>query len=388
MYKIVQNAPTQLDIYISGVIEEEKSLELANEIKLAGESGVTDLVIHINSYGGSVKGAWDIVSAFKNSGMKVTAINEGFAVSAASLILAAADYSKAYDYSTALIHDPLMGNKTLAKTSGSDREFLTKIKDGLMSIYQAKFNISTESLSTMMTKETSLNAQDQKNIGLVNEIIFRKNKPSLKNTLSTLDIYNIYEQYNITETEIMNETIENQEVENATPVVPTITCPKCGEKIPMPIEDGCGKKTKAELDEETTNKIVEITNELNSLKVENFILKNSLTEKSEMINNAVSKHGIEVLDTILEFINLTPVVEAKVEPVVNTALLDELHTIVNNANAIISNEVIVATETEEDMEKLAFEIFDIKGSNKKRLEVKNENPELYEKLFDIYSNKI
>jgi len=208
----IKNDKSVLDIYIKGIIEDAFGDEMANQITNAANAGIQNLTIHINSYGGSVKAALDIVSAFKNTNMVVTAINEGFAVSAASIILAAADKAYAFDYSTCMIHNPLMGDRSLNDTQGSDRELLTKIKDGMINIYKKRMNVDSNKISKMLNDETSLNAEDQKRLGLVDSIIIKKSKPKI--AAQTIDIYNIESIYNIIEKfnqKTMKKQISNKE---------------------------------------------------------------------------------------------------------------------------------------------------------------------------------
>lgn len=400
---IIQNGLNTLDIYIKGIISDESGISLSNEIKLASESGVKNLIIHINSYGGSMKAAYDIVSAFKNTNMHVTSINEGFAISAASVILAASDKSLAYDYSSALIHDPLLNGKTLKETKGKDKSLLTAIKDGILAIYTNKINVSIEKLTQMMSLETSFNAVQQKSIGLVDEIITSFKKPLFTNDMPIIEIYNIINEHNKIENKTIN-MIENEINEEATldliidtvienADVETITCPKCVEVITVPEmpEDACKpKKVNNEIiTEQVVEPVIEVNNELesmrlelNNLKVENFILTNSLTSKSDIIKNAVSKHGIDVLSTIINFIdfnieNLNKITEVK----------NELITVINEANIEINNIVDSEPEVVNKLE-LANEIFSLKGDASKRKEIKNNNPELYNELISIYENSL
>jgi len=365
MYKIENKGQKIAHIFINGVISEEDGIGVVNDMRNMYEAGVEEIIFRINSYGGSVKAAYDIVSEMKTLNIVSTAINEGFAVSAASVILAAADKAKAFDFSMAMIHDPLMGNKSLEQTSNKDREFLQRVKDGIIQIYKSRINIPVEQLSKMLTKETSLNALEQKELGLVDEIIKKNSKPKIKDSYTVEDIYNVFEEYNKIEIENMAKTEKNIE----TPVV---------ENIETPAVENINAV-------ELTDKINNLNNEVTKLKVENFILKHSLSTKEEIINKAVEAHGVSVLETIAQFIELTPKVETPVE---NTQLVDELHAIVNEANKLINDEIVESAPSDEDLMSQAKEIFDFAGDNEKRLFIKQTNNELYEKLFDVYSNSL
>lgn len=377
MYSI-QNAqtPNSIDLFINGIITENDGIGIVNDMRNAVASGVKEINFRINSYGGSVKAAYDIVSEMKTLDVVTNSINEGFAVSAASIILAAADNAKAFDFSMAMIHDPLLGNKTLEDTKGKDKEFLQSVKDGILAIYKHRIKVPLKELSKMLTKETSLNASQQKDLGLVDEIIEKKSKPQIKDFHTVEDIYNIFVEHNKIETIDMEIENQNEETIVDTQVVET------------PVEVDVVDPTI-----ELKNSIEELNSEVTALKVENFILKNDLSSKAEIINKAVEKHGVTVLDTISEFIELIPVapeaiVENAVAPVDNTELVNELTNMVNEANNIIDENVIEHTPSEEELVKQANDLFDINGDNETRLALKNSNPELYEKLVDIYTTSL
>ena len=173
----IENIKDEMNVYVSGIMDDAICSEISNSIKLGAAAGTKTVLMHINSYGGSVSGAWDIISTIKNAGLKFKAINEGFAISAASILLASADESQAFDYSTSMIHDPLLGGTTLEKTTGSARELLTAIKDGIMTVLNNRLKMPIEQLSNLLKKETSWNAQEQLSFGLVDSIITTSSKP-------------------------------------------------------------------------------------------------------------------------------------------------------------------------------------------------------------------
>ena len=412
MYEI-KNLGDTIDISINGVITDDGSTQLANEIKTAAKAGIKNVTLHINSYGGSVKGAYDIVTALIKSDMTVTAINEGFAISAASVILAAADVSKAFDYSTAMIHDPLLGNQSLNDTEGPMHNLLQAVKDGIIAIYSKRFKLPIEKISALMTAETSLNAIEQLNIGLVDEIIERKIKPIITKNENILEIYNLYNEAINAENKI-NENMENNKiVENATTQDNTqeekqacndmiaCTCPNCGQNLTVdpatseatvvenatdttaaetttetaPAETTTETET-ATTQEQTACKTQNSLDELTALKAENFILKNGLTEKSEIINESIVKYGVEILEVFKNFI------------VKEDSNKEKLFAEMKNIVMLVNNEINTEVNTsEKPMDKLALanEIFDIKGDERKRLDIKKNNPELYDELFDIYT---
>lgn len=353
-YKI-DNISGVLNVYISGVMDDDTCNKIAVDITNASEAGATELLMHINSYGGSVAGAYALISAIRNTNMRFVTQNEGFAISAAGILLAAGDESKAFDYSTALIHDPLIGGRTLKETDGADRNFLTKIKDGLMTVLNKRLKLDISELTKMMSKETSLNAIEQLALGLVDSIIETGSKPKILENLSMIEVWNIIDEHNN-----YFDTKENM-IENK-------------------IDEVADKAIELE------NRMKDLVTENKSLKVENFILVNKLDAKKDLISNAVEKYGVDVLTTILEFVDNKVVIETKEEVKELEAKLEtvenKLEEIVNKTNDDL--DAIVSNTGSVDYSEMAEEYFGIKADNNKRLELKNENPSLHDKLFNIY----
>lgn len=371
MYKI-ENIKQTLHIYISGVIDDETCNKMSNDIINAKSAGSSELMMHINSYGGSVAGAYQLISTIRNSGMNFIAQNEGFAISAAGILLASANDSRCYDYSIALVHDPLIGGQTLNNTKGKDKVFLTKVKDGLMSILNARFKMNIEDLKEMMSKETTMNADEQLKIGLVDSIISTSSKPNITDEMEVMEVYNIFESFK-NENKIENkkeiENIMNEEI-------------KKDETVAV-IENVVVVETVENIDFKEVIAKLEVENKL--LKVENFILVNKMEDKKDKIEDAVKLHGVDVLNTLLSFMSVqdVKVVEELKETKEKLEVVENKVTeIVNSANAVLDE--VIKNDSNPNYEEMAESYFGIKADNNKRLELKAENITLYNKLHDIY----
>lgn len=388
----IENTQDTLHFYVSGIMSDDSCKQISDAIKIGVEAGIKNVSGHLNTYGGSVAGAWDIISTIKSNNLHFTATNEGFAISAGAILLASANHSRAFDYSTSMIHDPMLQNKTLETTEGSARELLVAIKDGIMAIFSNRIKVAKDVLYNMLKKETSWNASDQLKYGLVDEILYTSTKPNiLKNELNDYKlIYNIIEEFNtnnnINELIIKNMTQEEIDAlvqENETLKAKIIELEtKISETTPeVVIEDETAVvEPENPVKEECSSEEMAMKNELTNLKVENFVLKNKLEEKSEMIENAVKLHGVEVLNTIFAFINNdSKALETKVEELQNTIV-----TIANKANDEIQDIINNTGGKTVDYEKMAEDVFGMKADGSERLRIKNENPELHEKLFNIY----
>lgn len=390
MYEI-ENKDNAMDIYISGSITDDMGVDLALDIRNAIEAGVEEITYNINSLGGSVQAAWDIISAgcgTEEKRPKIKAINSGFAYSAAAVLLASADESYAYDYSSAMIHNPLFNNVTLEDTEdGSIKEMLTKVRDGIVNVLKGKMKKSQEEIEEMMKRETSMNAKEQLDFGLVDEIIYKQTSNSLTesevtaitNNANTDEKFKVFDKLNKKERK-MKEVINYLNLDENTSSVDILNV----------IKDKDAKIAELEV---ISNKIEETEKQLSSLTIENFILKNSLEEKEVTIKNAVEKHGISVLETIVDFLGETTdkidnEEETKVDelPTIDDETKNEILNIVNDANAIVEN-ITDKTNISNELAE-AFEFFGIGGDETALLKLKKDNVEKYNRLKTLFENNI
>jgi len=173
--------------------------KLANKLQALKEIGVKKVTERINSRGGSIVDGYSIVAANLNltaSGIIVETINEGVSDSMASVILASGTkgYRKANDYSSAVVHNPLYGNKSLNDMEdGPIKEMLTGFKNSLMTIYAAAIGKSKEEISETMNKETLLNAEKMKQFGIIDEIILTNINLPINEKMSLEEVMNVYD---------------------------------------------------------------------------------------------------------------------------------------------------------------------------------------------------
>lgn len=155
-------------LYLEGGIYDEEGYISAKSVreKLDG-----DVVIHLNSPGGSTFEGVAIYNALKDHPGKVTVQIDGIAASAASVIAMGADVIRARPTSMMMIHNCwsfAVGNsKELMKIA----ETLQKVDESSNKAYMEKFNGSQEELEKMLDDETYLTAEDAYAVGLVDEIM-------------------------------------------------------------------------------------------------------------------------------------------------------------------------------------------------------------------------
>ena len=164
--------------------------DFAKEMDFLAEVGVEEVVIEINSIGGSIKEGFSIFSAIKDAPFKTVTRVVGIAASMAGIISQAGDKRVIMDYGIFHAHGPQVpsGKKV-------DGDLLSKMLGSLKTMIGAKANLSEAQVSEILGKETVLTALEAKEMGFFDEIeITRGEKPEL--TL-TNDLEALYEMANI-----------------------------------------------------------------------------------------------------------------------------------------------------------------------------------------------
>ena len=119
-----------------------------------------DLHINLNSGGGSVFDGISIYNRLKNHDGKVTVSVDGYACSAASIIMLAGDEVIMQNGALAMIHEAsswVIGNK---RDMRKEADLLEKIEDSIVDIYAENTSLSREELRSMMDEETWFNGEE------------------------------------------------------------------------------------------------------------------------------------------------------------------------------------------------------------------------------------
>lgn len=153
----------------------------ANDVKdqLADMQG--DITVRINSAGGSVFDGFAIYNLLKQHDGEITVKVDALAASAASVIAMAGDVIEMADNALMMIHQPW----TLALGDAEDMrktgELLDKIRDSIVTTYQSKSDLDTETIEAMMVEETWFNADEAIENG------FATSKSSERGAMNKLD---------------------------------------------------------------------------------------------------------------------------------------------------------------------------------------------------------
>lgn len=167
------------ELYIYGDIADTKwwneditPIQIKNALDDMGE--ISQLDIHINSYGGSVFAGNAIVNLIGNYKKKrkcaVNTYIEGIAASMASGISTVGDKVYMANNSLYIVHKPLSEVKGNANDLEKAIEMLNKAEETLVVNYMKKFNGTEEELRQMLSDETWLTAEEAQGYGFVDEI--------------------------------------------------------------------------------------------------------------------------------------------------------------------------------------------------------------------------
>lgn len=163
------------DLYVYGEIVQSKwcdedvtPLEVLDELKKLKEC--SEIIIHVNSYGGSVDAGNAIISNLKMQNAKIIGVNEGIAASMATAILAGCDEVKAFGNSMFMYHKPLCNFYGNSNDFRKRADLLDKYEDNFVSLYMKRFKGTEEELRELLAAETWLTAQEAFDFGFVDTV--------------------------------------------------------------------------------------------------------------------------------------------------------------------------------------------------------------------------
>jgi ATP-dependent protease ClpP protease subunit len=290
-------------------IHEEVTPQLAKEITdyiygLEFLDDVSELLVDINSTGGSVIAGYSIFNAIRNSSKNTTTRISGIAASIAGIIYLSGDSREMMDYALFMMHDP----------SGGDDSVLAKIKDSLKEILSKDF---TGDLDTMMTNETWLNSEEMTQMNVVDTIIGTDESISLTPTNDINELYEIcnkllknkdseMEKEQLEET--VNETVENVEVQEQEESTENVETVEVEDSVESESEQEVETEVEAEIETEET--VSETEEELEA--IENNVSEHDDSEDlAKMIEELKAEN--ESLRAELDIQNAKKIEEEKLE---------------------------------------------------------------------------
>ena len=139
---------------------------LQNEVQDGDE-----IVVEINSVGGSVTAGITIHNLLKNCGHKTTARVLGLAASISSVIACGADKIEMYPNSLFMMHLPWTVSMGNSEDFLKMADTLKQYNDVIISTYKSKFNVDEATIETYMKNETWMTGTGAKEMGLVYDLL-------------------------------------------------------------------------------------------------------------------------------------------------------------------------------------------------------------------------
>jgi ATP-dependent Clp protease protease subunit len=202
------------EILLKGIVGDDLDGDrVAEEIKFLNDFGAKVIIERINSVGGGIVNGLSIISANINSKAEIHTYNDGMAGSIASVILASGTPGKRFgmDFSTAVIHNPLYGGVSLDDIQDpKEKSDLNKLKESLVTIYANNTKLTKAQARKMMSADTLLDVKEQKEIGLIDEIVTSKRKPALTENMTYMEIMNVCDGLN----EVVKEDFKQSKIIN------------------------------------------------------------------------------------------------------------------------------------------------------------------------------
>lgn len=129
------------------------------------DAGDNDLVVRLNSPGGSAFDGIAIYNRLKNHDGKVTIYVDGFAASAASVIAMAGEEVIMGAGAMIMIHEASTFSWGTKEDFRKQADLMDKLEEGIIDIYMNKANVSREEIREKMDAETWFSAEEALEIG-------------------------------------------------------------------------------------------------------------------------------------------------------------------------------------------------------------------------------
>jgi ATP-dependent protease ClpP protease subunit len=338
----------------NGIVNGIDGNHFAKEIEYL-QTVASKINVRINSVGGNVLDGYSIISAILNSKVPVDIYVDGLAASIAGVIAMTGSKKYMMDYGTIMLHNP---------SGSNDQPLLDLIKNTLVTILSNNTLLSQEDISKIMDDETYFTSTEAINMGLVDEVI-TSNKKIKVNRHSLIDMAKIYNK-------IINP-VKMIKIKNVLGLEEAVA----EEVIVDSIEKlQAENKTLSETLEAEKLAKEELQNKINTIELEKEEAKKA--EIKEMVNSFVTSGKIKEEESesmiklaSVDFDGVKNMLE-KIGSKVAVKIFDTAKVAVTNGASDRSDWTIREWEKK-----------DSKGLAK----IKNETPEVYNRMFNEFYKK-
>ena len=281
----------------------------ADEIAYLNQNDeVTEILVRINSAGGSMIDGYSIFSAIKNSKKPCNTIIDGLGASISGIIFQAGKVRRMNDFGKLMLHDPSIGCP-YEMLSTKQRTMIDSFKDTLITILKNNSKLDETRIAEMLSAETWLTSSEALELGLCDEVV---NTGRVLNSFDTEEILAVANEINLgnnakhIKTHKMDLVKNHLGINDANATEKEIISAIDG--IKNSLEVATAELTSKESEIATKDAEIErLTNELNAksesvatLEVENAIEKGIFEEskKAELI--AQAKNNLEGFKTMVQ----------------------------------------------------------------------------------------
>lgn len=174
-WKIENKGKSVGEVRIYGVISDYKWWEedvspTSFQKQIEGLGNVDLLKVYLNTPGGGVNAGNTIYNILKRHEAHVETIVDGTAASMGSLILQAGNERKIAKNGTVYIHSPLSGAYGYAKDLRKYADYLDKVKETLLNVFEDSVKITRKEVSKLMDQETLMISGEALEMGFVDSV--------------------------------------------------------------------------------------------------------------------------------------------------------------------------------------------------------------------------
>lgn len=175
---VQKEVPAPLDFYFDAGIDDTSARTFINFLRLAERKGKdTEIVLHINSNGGSVQAVMDMIKQMRHIDNPIATIAESRAMSAAALLLSAGTPGKrkAYEDCDIMVHQISSEAPTGRVRVEEIRDFTKDLKHTNKEYFKLMSALTNKSYHDILKethkKDLHLTAKQAKEWGIIDEII-------------------------------------------------------------------------------------------------------------------------------------------------------------------------------------------------------------------------
>ena len=287
-----------------GIYAKELKDELSNMIGNPTE----EVLVNINSPGGSVFEGIEIYNYLKGLPNKVTVKINSLAASIATVIALGADELEISESAFFMIHNPWTMAGGEAEDLRKQADVLDQIRDVIVNIYKKKSNLSEDKLVELMNEETWLTGSQALEYGFADSLIEGMAVAAMATTGIVNNFKNIPTSLKMAENQETVETVEEVALEATEQVEETVeetteevvaeaeTTEEVEEEVAEQKEEGILAKVKAFLSnklEDASNELqdryAEVSNEVKDLKEAKADLESELLETRNVLEESYER---------------------------------------------------------------------------------------------------